>query len=280
MAKFIRSLQIGFLVACLMWTNSGWSWGLNVQPAELKDVGVTEHLGNTVSIRELHFTDEEGKQVSLSNYFKPGKPVVLAMVYYQCPNLCSLLLGGIVESFRKFDWTVGKEFEFVAVSIDPREGPKDAREKKEKYLGVYDRPESVSGWHFLTATEDQSKALAEQVGFKYHYDQATKQYAHTAVSFVLTPEGKISRYLYGISFIPKDFRFSLVEASGGKVGTVTDRILLSCFHFDPARNSYTLRMWRVVQLVMCIQVLALGGILWLLWRKEKFRKTVSLSDGN
>ncbi len=252
-----------------------WS-SANTPPDELKKVGITEHLGDSLKIKELSFRDEQGKSVILANYFNQNRPVILALVYYKCPNLCNLLLNGLLDSLKKIEWTTGNQFELVAISINPNETPQLASEKKANYLQSYKRPDAAKGWHFLTGEESQIQSVASQVGFHYRYDETEKQYAHTAALFVLTPQGQLSRYLYGISFLPKNIKFALIDASNGKIGTVMERVLLYCFHFDPSKNSYTFRMWRVVQIIVVIQVLVLGALLYTLWRKEKPGKHRSL----
>lgn len=239
------------------------------RPEKLEGVGVAEHRGDQVKINDLSFWNDDGIYGPLSTHFKKDIPVLLAMVYYKCPHLCNYLLNGLMDSLKKVDWTPGKQFQLVAVSINAEETPELAREKKANYLKSYDRPGSENGWHFLTGKEDQIQALAEQIGFKYKYDETEKQYAHTAVLFVLTPDGKISNYLYGITFPTKSLKFSLIEASKGKVGSVMEQVLLFCFHFDPSTNSYTFRMWRVVQVILSLQALALGFLVYRLKRKEK-----------
>lgn len=248
-------------------------------PTELDGVGVTEYLGRTLRLDQYHFLDDSGQAVQLSHYFKQGKPVVLALVYYQCPQLCNLILNGLLTAMKEMAWSAGQEFELVAVSINPQETPDLAAQKKKNYLKIYQRPSAERGFHFLTAEEKQVQALANELGYHYRYDPKEKQYLHTATLFVLTPEGKISRYLYGVSFTPKDLRLALTEASRGMVGTVMDRILMFCYHFDPSKNSYTFQMWRVVQIVLSIQALALGFILYKLWQSEKKRKA-RLEDQN
>jgi protein SCO1/2 len=215
------------------------------------------------------FRDDEGKPVVLASYFKKNRPVILALVYYECPNLCNLLLNGLEKSLHKLDWTTGDQFELVAVSINPNETSKLASQKKENYLKIYNRPKAEKGWHFLTGEDAQIRSLASQVGFQYRYDAKEKQYAHAAAIYILTPQGKISRYLYGVSFPLKDLRFSLMDATNEKIGTVVEQLLLFCFHFDPNRNSYTLHMWRVVQILLFFQAIGIGGFLYFLWRKEK-----------
>ena len=241
-------------------------------PTELEGVGVTEHLGATLRLSQYSFMDDAGQSVQLSQYFKQGKPVVLALVYYQCPQLCNLILNGLLTAMKDMAWSAGQEFELVAVSINPSETPDLAAQKKKNYLKMYQRPSGEQGFHFLIGEETQVKSLADELGYHYRYDPKEKQYLHTAALFILTPEGKISRYLYGVSFTAKNLRLALTEASRGMVGTVMDRILMFCYHFDPDKNSYTFQMWRVVQVVLSIQALALGFILFKLWQSEKKRK--------
>ena len=239
------------------------------KPDELQGVGISEHLGERVKIEELHFQDEWGNPVALSTYFNQGRPILLALVYFECPSLCNLILKGLLDSLKEIEWTTGREFELVAVSINPNEKPSLALAKKTNYLKSYNRPEGNTGWHFLTGEEDQIHALAAQIGFEYRYIEQEKQYAHAAAIYLLTPQGKISRYLYGTLYKPNNLRIGLSEAANGRVGTVMDRVLLFCFHFDPSKNSYTLKVWRVVQLVLALQVLVGGSLLFALWRADK-----------
>lgn len=253
-------LALVFLAATLAWAEPGKS------PKELEGVGVTEHLGDAIPLSDFHFTDETGKSVPFSDYFGKGKPVALALVYYECPNLCNLLLNGLFTSLQKLDWKAGQKFEFVAVSINPKEGPALAAKKRASYGALYGQEQ---GLHFLTSPDNQVQALANRIGFQYRYDAEQKQYMHTAAFFVLTPDGKISRYLYGISFQPKDLRFSLLDASSGRIGTVVDRVLLFCFHFDASKKGYTFQIWRAVQIVLGIQALIVIGMIFYLRRGEK-----------
>lgn len=261
-----------FLLACSLMFEVPLVQAAGV-PAELEGVGITEHLGSRVRIEKYSFKNDHGQSVRLADYFQEKKPVILALVYYQCPQLCNLILNGLQSAMKDMAWTAGKEFELVAVSINPTETPELASQKKKNYLKAYNRPSADQGFHFLTGDESQIKSLADEVGFHYRYEPKEKQYLHTATLFILTPEGKISRYLYGVSFTAKNLRLALTEASRGMVGTVMDRILMFCYHFDPSKNSYTFQMWRVVQIVLTIQAIALGGILYKLWRSEKRRKS-------
>jgi protein SCO1/2 len=238
-------------------------------PPELRDVGVTEHLGSQVSLSEISLRDETGKTVLLSDYFHKGHPVLLSLVYYECPNLCNFLLNGLVTSLKGLDWTPGDKFEIVTVSINPKESSQLASSKKLAYLKAYGRPEAAAGWHFLTGDEVQVRKLASQVGFGYKYDEKEKQYAHSAVLFALTPEGKISRYLYGIEFQNKDLRLALLEASSGKIGTVVDRILLFCYRYDPQTRKYSIYLTKLMQWACGGTMLIFGGYLVCFWRRQR-----------
>lgn len=241
------------------------------QPPEMDGIGIEEHLGETVQIHQLHFRDESAQSVKLADYFKKDHPVVLALIYFECPKLCSLVMNGLLDTLKKLEWRVGEEFEVIAVSIDPKETSELASQKRLKYIESYhvNKTPSPKGWHFLTGEEDQIRALAAQVGFKYRYDESEKQYLHAASLFILTPEGKISRYLYGISFQPRDLRMALSEASHGKIGSLAERVLLFCFHYDPDKNSYSFQVWRVVQIILMVQAIVLGVCLFVLWKKER-----------
>jgi protein SCO1/2 len=265
-------------------------------PSELQGVGLTEHLGSNISIQSLRFRDESGKAVVLGDYFHSGRPVLLTLVYYECPNLCNFVLNGLVNSLREMDWVPGKQFEIVAVSIDPREGPELAERKKAAYLASYRhggaRPETAEGWHFLTALPEQNIAaphrsapptnpfiseLARQVGFGYKW--AGTEYAHGAALYVLTPEGRISRYFYGIEFPQTSLRLSLLEASSGKIGSIVDRVLLFCYHYDPQTRKYSLVLMRVMQ-VGCVGTVVLGALyLLVFWGGERRRVVHSMSAG-
>ncbi|MBI3017751.1 MAG: SCO family protein [Deltaproteobacteria bacterium] len=201
-------------------------------PVELKDVGIEEHLGQSISL-DLSFTNEEGQLIPLRNYFDGKRPVILTLGYYTCPNICHYLLDGFSQSVQKLSWSVGNQFEVVSVSIHPGETPQVALAKKQKMKA----PDS---WHFLVAKEDQVQKLAQEVGFHYKYDTDQKEYAHSAAIFILTPDGKISRYLYGIQFRSLDLRLSLLEASQGKIGNVVDKLLLFCYHYDPKGRKYSI----------------------------------------
>jgi len=206
-------------------------------PKELQGLDVREHLNDPLPL-DLTFTDDSGKQVRLGDYFESGKPVILSLNYSNCPMLCRLQLNGMVEALQEMKWTAGDEFQVVSVSIDPLEPAARARQTKEKYLGLYDRPGSGNGWHFLVGPEQSIDTLAAATGFEYRYLPDRKEYVHPAVFMVCTPDGRISRYLYGVAFDPQTIRLSLVEASEGKVGSTLDKFLLFCFHYDETAGRY------------------------------------------
>jgi protein SCO1/2 len=241
----------------------------NVLPAALKDIGITEKLGENVAIHELQFTDEAGQKVQLSKYFQAKRPVVLALVYYACPNLCTLVLNGLVDSLKQMDWAAGNQFEVVAVSIDAREKPELAAQKKAAYLKDLNRPGQENGWHFLVGEQDSITKLASQVGFGYRYNPEDGQFAHGAALFVLTPEGKLSRILYGIQYRPQDMKLSLVEASNGGVGTILDRFVLFCYSYDPLTRKYSLVLSRVMQAGSAGTVVVFGAYMALFWRRQR-----------
>lgn len=192
--------------------------------------------------------DESGRAVKVGDYFG-RKPVVLLFVYYECPMLCTLELNGLVRNLRALSLSAGNEFEIVCVSIDPTETPALARAKKARYLTIYGRPGAEAGWHFLTGDEPSIRALTDTVGFKYQYDPKSKQYAHPAGLVVATPRGRLARYIYGVDFPANNLRWSLVEASAGRIGTPVDRVLLMCFHYDPSTGRYNFAVMSAVRLL-------------------------------
>lgn len=236
--------------------------------AMLQNVGIEPPLGASLPL-ELEFTDENGQTVALGQYFKGNRPVILELVYYECPNLCTYLLNGALEGLKGLKWSAGKEFELVAVSIDPNETPDLAAVKKANYLKEYGRPGSESGWHFLTGTEENIQKLAAAVGFRYRYDPEIKQYAHAAGLFVVTPQGKLARTLFGIQFNPRDLRLALLEASEGKMGTVVDRLLLFCYGYDPKASKYVLFAGNAMKAGGAATLLILGFLIYRLGRKKR-----------
>jgi len=239
-------------------------------PDELKGATIEEKLGAQVNTDGLMFTDESGQKVAFSSFLRRGfKPIVLNFVYFKCPNLCGYFLNGLLDTLKGMDWTAGGRFEVVTISINPREDAELAAGKKAAFMKVYGRPEAAAGWHFLTGDETTIKQLASQVGFGYRYDEKQKEYAHSAAAIVLTPEGKISRYLYGISFAPKDLKLALLEASSGKIGSVMDRVFLFCYHYDPNSRSYSLAVMRIMQAGSAGSVFMVAGYLMVFWRRQR-----------
>ena len=209
----------------------------SVRPPLLEDVGIEEHLGAQVNL-DLEFIAEDGYPVKLGKYFSQDRPVILNLVYYECPQLCTLVLNAQAQTMRDIPWTPGTEYEIVTISIDPREAFDKARDKRAMYLSTYDRP--APGWHFLTDSKGSAKMLADQVGFRYAYDKRIEQYAHPAAIMVLTPDGKMARYLYGITYKARDLRFALAEASSGRFTMAIEKVLLFCYQYDAHANRYVL----------------------------------------
>jgi protein SCO1/2 len=259
------------IAAWLLTATRGWA--ADPTPPALESVQVTERLGSWVP-GDLTFTDSTGSAFPLHRYFYKDKPVLLSLNYYRCSMLCSLILTGMVNALKRSGLALGDDFLAITVSIDPLEEPPLAAERKRGYLQALGTPAVEPGWSFLTGKEDQIRKLAEAVGFGYAYDQDTKQYAHPAVIFVLTPEGKISRYLYGIEYSPRDVKLALVEAAGGKVGTSLDRFILSCFKYDPSLRRYGFYVSGILKGGAMLVFGMLAALLVTLWRRELKRGTV------
>ncbi|MHB1033086.1 MAG: SCO family protein [Pirellulales bacterium] len=237
------------------------------QPEVLRKVGFDQRLNAQVPL-DLVFMDENAHPVKLGTYFGK-KPVILVLAYYECPMLCTFVLNGLVQSMRDLPFTAGAEFNVVTVSFNPRETPDLAAAKKRSYVASYGRPGAAEGWHFLTGKQDAIDKLTQAVGFRYVYDTKHNQYIHTAGIMILTPEGKISRYFYGIQFPSRDLRLGLVEASAGKIGSPTDQILLYCFHYDPETGKYTASILTLVRVGGVLTVLGLAAMVWFLLRRER-----------
>jgi protein SCO1/2 len=206
-------------------------------PAALREVKIEQRLNEQVPL-DLQFKDETGRDVQLGEYINGSKPVILSLVFYQCPMLCNQILNGLMASLRAQTFDAGKEFEVLTVSFDPRETPQMAAEKKQSYMQRYNRPGTEKGWHFLTGDQENIRRLTDAVGFQYNYDEKTNQFAHASGIMVMTPGGKLSRYFYGIEYSPRDLRLGLVEASDNRIGSAVDQLLLYCYHYDPATGKY------------------------------------------
>jgi protein SCO1/2 len=236
-------------------------------PVSLSKVGIDQKLDSQVPL-DLQFFDENGKTVRLGDFFGQ-KPVVLSLVYYECPMLCTLVLNGMVRAFRTLSFNVGDDFEVVTVSFNPRETPALAAAKKAVYLKEYGRPGAGRGWHFLTGREDQIKQLTDAVGYRYVYDPKTGQYAHATGIMVLTPKGRVARYFYGIEYSPRDLRLGLIEATNNRIGSPVDQILLYCVHYDPTTGKYGLVIMNVIRLVGAATVLLIGGFIAVMLLRER-----------
>src|ERR1700680_4263910 len=257
-----------FVLALPAWgqgiTQSTMSPPANVRPPGLKNVGIEQHLNQQIP-PALTFRDEAGKTVQLGDYFGK-KPMILNLVYYQCPMLCGEVLSGLERALRVLKFDVGKEFDVLTVSFDPKETPEIASGKKAEYLKRYGRPGAAAGWHFLTGPPDSIDALTKAAGFQYQYDPKSGRFAHATAIMVLTPEGKIAQYYYGVEFAPKDLRLGLIQAAQNKIGTVVDQVLLYCYHYDQDTGKYGAIISRVLQLAAGATVLILGTFLVVMFR--------------
>ena len=233
----------------------------------LKEVGIDKHLDGQLPL-DTPFVDEHGRDVVLGDYF--GKrPVALVFAYYTCPMLCTLVLNGAISALQTLSFDAGKDFEFIVISIDPGDTPASAKSKKEAYLPRYGKPRGEAGFHFLTGRESSIERLTTAVGFKYAYDTAIQQYAHPALITVLTPGGRVSRYIYGFEFPPYDVRLALVEASQGKIGTPVDQVLLFCYHYDPATGRYGFAILDAVRIGGLATLAAIGVFMFTSLRRER-----------
>jgi protein SCO1 len=271
----IARLIAATAVAVSAFASPAWGQGMtqgimsppaNVRPPGLKNVGIEQRLNEQIP-PSLTFRDETGKAVQLSDYFGK-KPMILNLVYYQCPMLCGEVLSGLESALRVLKFDVGKEFDVLTISFDPKETPEMATSKKAEYLKRYGRPGAAAGWHFLTGPAASIDALTKAAGFQYQYDPKTGQFAHATAIMVLTPEGRIAQYYYGVEFAPKDLRLGLIQASENKIGTVVDQVLLYCYHYDPDTGKYGAIVSRVLQLAAGATVLILGTFLVVMFRMD------------
>jgi protein SCO1/2 len=235
-------------------------------PSKLDGVGIEEYLSKQIDL-DLTFNDEDGQAVNLKDYFNKGRPVLLDLVYYNCPQMCTLILNGQMNVMKQIPWTAGDKYEVVTISIDPRETAEMAREKKATLLSNLGRP--APGWHFLTDRDNNAKKLAEQMGFHYRYDPQLGQYNHVSAIMILTPRGKISRYLYGFTFRPFDVRFALAEASENRTTLTVEKVLLFCFHYDASEGKYVMFATNFMRAGGFLTVLALGWFLFRMVRADR-----------
>jgi len=246
-------------------TNGIMSPPANVRPPGLKNVGIRQNLNQPIP-PDLNFTDDLGRTVRLGDYFGK-KPMILNLVYYNCPMLCGEVLSGLENSLRMMKFDVGKEFDVLTISFDPTETPEMAAKKKAEFLHRYRRAGAEQGWHFLVGPKDSVDALTKAAGFEYQYDQKTKQFAHVAAILILTPDGRIAQYYYGVEYPPKDLRLGLVEAGAGKIGNVVDQLLLYCYHYDPEQGKYSATILRVLRLAGVATMLFLGTFIFVMIRR-------------
>jgi len=264
---FVAGVVLALTTSAWAQMNNGvMSPPANTRPPRLENVGIEQHLDAQVP-PDLTFRDETGKTVKLADYFG-RKPLILNLVYYNCTMLCGEALAGLASAMRLVKFDVGNEFDVVTVSFDPRETPEMAAAKKKDYVGRYGRPNAAAGWHFLTGQQESINALTKAVGFQYQYDAKTNQYAHATAIMVLTPQGRISRYFYGVDFPPKDLRMGLVEASQGKIGNAVDAVLLYCYHYDPETGKYGAMVANILRLAAAATILFMGTFLFILWRLD------------
>ncbi|HVA46433.1 MAG TPA: SCO family protein, partial [Pirellulales bacterium] len=235
----------------------------------VSQIGIDQHLGEQLPL-DLKLRDEAGQAVKLGRFFHE-KPVVLMLVYYRCPMLCTQVLNGFLKSSQAVKYTIGEDYEVVTVSFDPRETAELAAEKKAAYVRAYRRDGAARGWHFLTGSEESVRRLTEAVGFRYRYDAASDQFAHASGIVVATPQGKLSRYLYGIEYEPTHLRLALVESGENRIGSPVDTVLLLCFHYDPLTGKYGVVIANVIRLAGSLTVLLLGGFLVAMYRLERRR---------
>lgn len=242
----------------------------NGLPKALDKVGIEQKLGDQLPL-DTELKDENGKTVKLGDYFSKGRPVVLAFVYYECPMLCNQVLNGLTGSLKGMSLEAGKEFDVVALSFDARENDKPdlAKNKKASYMERYGHPGTESGWHFLTGTQESIDKVTQAAGFSYKWDEKSNQFAHAGGIMVVTPDGKLSRYLYGIDYAPKDLKFGIMESSANKIGSPVEQLLLYCYHYDPATGKYGLAILRVMRLGGVATLLGLGAMLFVFWRRNK-----------
>lgn len=271
------TLLCGLAVLTAYYAGMGTAAADQPLPPELRGIAIEERLGQSIAL-DVPLVDHTGAQVKLADYFQAKRPVILVLNYYSCPTLCSLVLNGMLDGMRGLEFSVGKEYQLVSVSIDPREKSELAKSKRAAYLTALgtERTSAMTDrdWPFLTGSEQNVSGIAKAVGFHYRYDAATNQYAHAAGIFVLTPDGRISRVLYGIQFSARDLRLALVEASQGGIGSPVDRLLLLCYHYDPQTRRYGLTPMGLMRIGGVLTVVVLGMYLLSAWRRER-RASVS-----
>ena len=271
----MRLLSALVLAAAALSAQTGTTAG--ELPANLEGVGITQQLGGQLPL-DARFRNEQGAEVELGSYFG-DKPVLLALVYYECPMLCSMELKSLLRSIKVVPLDLAVDYEIVTVSFDPDESSELAAKSKLEYVGGYGRPGAEDGWHFLTGDAENIRRLTEATGFEYRYQPDTGEFSHASAVMVVTSDGKLSQYFYGVDYAPKDLRLALVEASEGRIGSFVDQVLLFCFHYDPAMGRYTLTVMTILRILAVFTVLAIGGFLFFSLRRERRARNNPLEHG-
>jgi len=245
----------------------------NGMPDALQKVGIDQKLGDQLPL-DAPVKDESGKVGKLGDYFSSGRPVIVAFVYYECPMLCNEVLNGLTGSLKGISLNAGKDFDVIAISFDARENDKPdlAKNKKASYMERYGRPGTENGWHFLTATQESIDKMTSAAGFKYQWDEKSQQFAHVGGVMITTPDAKLSRYFYGIDYAPSDLKFGLMDSAAEKIGNPAERLLLYCYHYDPASGKYGLAILRVMRAASVVTIAGIGAMLFIFWRRNKSRQ--------
>jgi len=263
-----------YLLALLLWLCPGLpAWAHHTaqhEPAWLRQVGLDQRLHEFIPL-DLVFWDETGRQVLLRDYFG-SKPVILTLAYYNCPNLCTLGLNGLLRTLRALSLTVGEHFNVLTVSINPDDTPTLAAAKQAQYVRGYSQADAANGWHFLTGQPEAIQRLTQAVGLRYTYDATKDQFMHASGIIVLTPQGQLARYFYGVEYAPRDVRLGLIEAAQNKIGSAIDRLMLLCYRYDPQSGTYSLTILRVLRLAGVATVVALGAFMGMMLRRERRNK--------
>jgi len=241
---------------------------------DLERIDIVEHLGDTIPL-DLSFTADNSAEVELKKYFGAGKPVVIVLGYYECPMLCNLVFNGLTNAMAELKWVPGEEYEVITISIDPNETVQLAQAKKASYTQKLNKEGADKGWHFLVGAADQSSALAKAIGFEFFYDEKRDEYAHPAAVYILTEDGLISRYLYGIEIDPRDLRLALLEASDGKIGSTIDRLILYCYQYDPLSQGYVIFAANVMRIGGVMMVVLFSLFLGTLWVRDRRRHSTA-----
>jgi protein SCO1/2 len=247
----------------------------NGLPPALHEIGIDQKLGERLPL-DARFTDEDGRSVALGKYFESGRPAIVALVYYECPMLCNEVLNGLTGSLKGISLNAGKDFDVIAISFDAREDgkPELAKNKRLAYLERYGRSGTENGWHFLTGSQESIDAVTNAAGFKYRWDEKSGQFAHVGGVMLVTPDGRMARYFYGIDYAPRDLKLGIMETAENTVGTAADQLLLYCYHYDPASGKYGLSILRVMRLAGVATLLGMGLMGFVFWRRNKNKRTV------